>query len=180
MNATDRESIAQVYELLSQFWLHELTEVQASQLQSEPLASAWRGLGGIVPSDSMEELAVEYCQLFVGPRDHLPPLQSVWTAAELDGSTAQSVKRFAELVGFEIQGRLPDHVGEQLGLMSHVMRLRYDDTCREIEREFLRRHLFWPRASFFPAVLSKARLEFYQSLVRLTERFIELEFSRVG
>lgn len=70
----------------------------------------------------VEQLAIDYCQLFIGPADHLPPFQSVWQSGQFHGSTTASMREFVDPVGYEATaGIMLDHPGVQLGIMGHVL-----------------------------------------------------------
>ena len=91
--------------LLSFLWSAELTRDSLAELTVSELAVPWRQLGGWLPesvdqitSELLEELAVDYCQLLIGPDGHASPTQSVWEEGQLQGSAADSMKRFFELL----------------------------------------------------------------------------------
>ncbi|MFK8113687.1 MAG: molecular chaperone [Rubripirellula sp.] len=182
MIQSEIQAIENVYALLSRYWLRELDADTLFRLQQEPLKSAFQELGGTVPTESIEDLAIEYCRLFVGPREQLPPIQSVWKHAELESECAVSVREFANLIGYESSSEsMFDHLGIQLDMMSHVLRqLRQTEGAepyQEIAGEFYRRHLVWPIEKFLPAITERADLTFYSSLARVTQQFLEAELT---
>ena len=74
----NRAERAAVYQLLARLWAEEPGRL-LEQLRSEPLCSAWAQLGGIVPDEDSDgthsSLDEDYCRLFIGPKEHLPPIQ---------------------------------------------------------------------------------------------------------
>lgn len=174
-------AIENVYTLLGQWWRHEIDTNQLKTLQQEPLRFAWTELGGALPTESVEELAIEYCRLFIGPRDHLPPLQSVWQRAELDSETVGSMQEFAKLVGYHTSESILDHLGVQLDLMSYLLRRVRQEPEKtlhqEIADEFFCRHLTWPEP-LLAATVRNATYDFYRSLAELTRDFLIAESTR--
>ena len=82
-------SNANVYGLLARLWIAEIDESILEQLRDGELADAWNELGGFLPQgDSVEsiidDLAIEYCGCFLGPKGHLPPHQSVVSHSRCD------------------------------------------------------------------------------------------------
>ena len=77
-----------LYRLLGRLWLREMDQDALRELGRPPLCDSFVNAGGVLPTNDdlemIEQLAVDYCQLFVGPAGHLPPVQSVWqTRCEL-------------------------------------------------------------------------------------------------
>lgn len=82
-------------------------------------------LAGIDPGDAasaLEVLAVEYCRLFIGPRDHLPPVESVVLGEErFWGPSTRKVVEFYRTVGLaprEESRIMPDHLSMELDCMA--------------------------------------------------------------
>ncbi len=176
------QPIAGVYTLLSRLWLREIDDELISDLGRDPLRQAFVVLGGVVPHESLDELAVEYCRLFIGPRDHLPPVQSVWQRAQLHSETTTSVRTFAEILGYEMPvGNMFDHLGIELDLMAHAILGIQGQSCEpsyeEIAGEFFRRHLTWP-TPLLDAAVERSISPFYRSMVQITRDFLVIERSR--
>ena len=116
------ESVATVYALLARLWVREIDSPLLAGMAEEPLVSALSQLNFAFPGETLEQLATEYCALFIGPKNALLPMQSVWEKTQLGGQSASSVAKFAELIGYSISARaLWDHLGVQLDLMSHLV-----------------------------------------------------------
>ena len=182
-------AVARVYDLLSQLWIRELDSERLATIRTPSIKDALRDLGLMPPEESLEELATEYCRLLIGPRDQSPPIQSVWQQSQLGTASVASVKKFAELVEYEIPaGLIEDHLGVELAVMSRLVTLTAEDSAgqtadgvadgmsesEEAAALFFQRHLHWP-APFFLAINQRAELDFYRSLADVTQQFLRVE-----
>ncbi|MEK6238093.1 MAG: molecular chaperone TorD family protein, partial [Planctomycetales bacterium] len=161
MSSSAEEAAARgaMYGLLARLWLREANRELVNQLGSPPLRDAFIEAGGVLPADSggatIEQLEIDYCQLFVGPKDHLPPFQSVWQGGQLQGKPTESMTRYVDLVGYEIEplphGVMLDHLGVQLDVMSHIagrIATRVSDpetskTIQDLTHSYFAAHLRW-------------------------------------
>lgn len=178
-----------VYRLLARLWLRELDGPSLRVLRSPPLCDAFAEAGGRLPGDddaAIEALAIDYCQLFIGPANHLPPFQSVWQSGQFESDAIASVKGHAEVVGYDIatlpSGVMLDHLGVQLDVMGHILARiatwqpdsgRLDDVS-EVARSFFAKHLTWP-SRLLAIAAQKATTEFYRSTIALTGEFLDKE-----
>lgn len=178
-------AVSRVYDLLSQLWIRELNSELLATIRIPSIEDALRDLGLILPQESLEELATEYCRLLIGPRDQSPPIQSVWQQSQFGTASVASVKKFAELVAYEIPaGLIEDHLGVELAVMSRLVALTVQERVGQIEAGvsdleeaaalFFQRHLHWP-SPFFLAIHQRAELDFYRSLADVTQQFLRSE-----
>lgn len=178
-----------VYELLAWLWAQEPDGV-LKQLDQEPLASAWRGMGGIIPdvtSDAVRSsLDEEYCRLFIGPSGHLPPMQSVWMTGELDKGVKASLSEFDAVVDFTPPWKfttMPDHIGNQLWAMGQILRKSVglsNTECRlaeDLASQFFISHLSWADP-LLNAVIDRGGDGFYGTIASITRNFLEDESAR--
>ena len=180
-----------LYHLLSRLWIREVDEKLLSQLLSSPLCESFTEAGGILPtsqnvSESVEQLAIEYCRLFVGPTGHLPPCQSVWQEGQFQGSMIGSMENFCAAVDYDtslLGGRnMKDHLGIQLDVMGHILDLLSQPTHQDesqpdllaFAETFYQTHLTWA-TKLFAAVSQKTTTDFYRSVVLLTQQFLASE-----
>lgn len=179
----DYRQLAAVYDLLGRLWLTEIELELLQALASDELKSAVEHLGGNVPEtideETVEELAVDYCQVLIGPKDHVSPLQSVWEKQLLQSDAASSMQRFVEyLPGFEPNGSMLDHIGVQMQFMGELFQRAADaedsDLVENFAEDFFQKHLKWA-GPFLAAVAEKAETEFYAGLANLTANFLNLE-----
>jgi DMSO reductase family type II enzyme chaperone len=140
-----------------------------------------------------ETLAVDYTQLFHGPRNHHPPYESVQTGgeeAELNGDATREVRRFFDAAGlaFDKECReLADHLSVELACMAELAgreaAAREAGDAVQAERRveeqttFLDRHLGRWAPAFGKLVEEHAETSFYRQAGRLLAGFIESELA---
>ena len=191
---TPSEAIASrsgLYHLLSRLWIREVDEKLLRQLLSSPLCESFTEAGGILPtsqnvSESVEQLAIEYCRLFVGPTDHLPPYQSVWQEGQFQGSMIGSMENFCAALGYDTSllggSIMKDHLGIQLDVMGHILDLvsqrthedEFQHSLLVFAQTFYQTHLTWA-TKLFDAASQKTTTDFYRSVVLLTQHFLASE-----
>lgn len=181
----ETECAAGVYALFARLWMREVDEAFRREMFREPLAPALERVGLFLPMESNEELAIEYCRLFIGPKNALLPMQSVWQKTQLESQLATSVEKFAELIGYVLPvSSFWDHLGVQLDLMSHLVRATASEkqaengfeVAGEVADVFFRRHLSWA-APLLLATSQRAQVPLYRSLAQATQQFLRLEAS---
>ncbi|MBW2238784.1 MAG: molecular chaperone TorD family protein [Deltaproteobacteria bacterium] len=142
-------------------------------------------------AELLEDLAVEYTRLFLGPGKHISPHESVhhqqddgqW--GKLWGASTAKVKKFVESTGLtyseDFKG-LPDHIAVELEFMQQLT-LREEQawmnadadaavSCRQTEKKFIE--------GFCKNVMQQAELPFYRALAALTRSFIEFEIQEMN
>ena len=96
LDREDLEGLAGFYQLLSRLWVAEIDEMWFEVLSEGSLAGAAGELGLQLegPVDEViEQLAIEYCQLMIGPQGHVPPHQSVWSEGQFQGNPVVSTSK---------------------------------------------------------------------------------------
>ncbi len=186
----DAASRSGTYRLLARIWLYEVDENVLRNLRKPPLGDAWLQAGGHLPVDdhqqTIEELAISYCKLLVGPKDHLPPYQSVWRTGLLQGEAIESMRQAVDVVGYD-QSCLPrgiilDHLGVQLDVMGHILEeistwqaeQKGLEQVWEVAHSFFSAHLSWAD-DLLKAAEQRANHEFYRSCALLTRDFLHSE-----
>lgn len=180
-----------VYQLLARLWAEEPGDL-LTELSSEPLRSAWLQLGGVIPDheseDSWSALDEDYCRLFVGPKGHLPPIQSVWEGGELDTAVTTSLREFDSIIGFELPWSfavVDDHLGNELWAMGQLIHkadgLSPDQLsiADDLAAAFFKGHLSWTEP-LLDAVVSREGDQFYGTLATITREFLGDEAVRFG
>jgi len=138
-----------------------------------------------------EDLAVDYTQLFHGPRNHHPPYESVQTGGEegeLNGHATREARQFFDTAGlvFDDQcSELPDHLSVELACMAELAKReaagREMGDAEQVERRveeqrtFLDRHLGRWAPAFGRIVADRAETNFYRQAGRLLAGFVETE-----
>lgn len=166
----------------------------------DALARTGVSLGADIPTrpaaQLVEDLAVEYTRLFIGPGPHVPPYAAIHLGGEgasLWGPSTQWVKRFIESVGFEYEADyrdLPDHIGVELEFMREITArearalskgdLEQTGALRDIEREFMGKHLALWTPAFCDKVMAMAELPFFAGAAKLTKDFIRSEYEELA
>ncbi|MFT5526406.1 MAG: TorA maturation chaperone TorD [Pirellulaceae bacterium] len=134
-------------------------------------------------AETLEQLAIEYCVLFVGPKNHLPPFQSVWQTGQFQSQAISSMHDFMDVVNFttteDSATSMPDHLAVQLSVMAHLCTLMKTDQrpeLIEIAQQFFARHLTW-QVDLVDEVIQRDNSEFYGSVAEMTREFLSQEQS---
>ena len=179
------QCLSQVYAIIARLWLREIDVELIAALNGTEFGNAFQSVGGLIPKmDSSEELAVEYCRLFIGPQEHLSPFQSVWEQRQLQGETTASAQLFAAALHYGQPAGQPvtmmDHFGVELDLMSRAIWFLTTNSGQEktavwqLAQEFFSRHLLWS-GPFLEATIDRAQLPFYRSVAEMTQLFLKHE-----
>lgn len=144
----------------------------------------------------LETLAVDFTQLFHGPRGHNPPYESVQVALdepELNSDITLAVNRFYRSAGFDFNDEcreLPDHLSVELVFMAELaereaiareagdvagIKRRVKEQCA-----FMQAHLGRWAPAFGQLVSNCARSVFYREFAQLLSEFIEAERSALA
>jgi TorA maturation chaperone TorD len=191
----DAASRSGTYRLLARLWLREVDLDLLQELRQAPLRDSFVAAGGVLPeyerdaSDSkttIENLAIAYCRLFVGPANHLPPFQSVWQAGQFQGTATASMREMIDVVGYDVVplpgGVMLDHLGVQLDVMGNLLEQLSSwpaeagscDQVWELADSFYAKHLLWP-ADLLATAARQAEDDFYRSFIMLTREFLKSE-----
>jgi len=142
-------------------------------------------------SVAMENLACEYCRLFLGPGPHIFPCESLfWVNGkrEMWGTAALEVRDFYRQYGLEIGEQIslaPDHISVEFQFMAKLIEQelfamnRPDSEKRTHaiapQKEFFDNHIARWVPKFCNKVIEVANEEFYQAIARFTKDFVEME-----
>jgi len=169
--------LAGICNLLGRLWLQEVTAETIEAMQAESFRADYEELGGFIPANAdastVEALAIEYCELLIGPRDQISPVQSVWTDNQLQSETSSSMHRFFELLpSFKNREGLPDHIGVQLEFVGDLL-TQPDSAVAEILTLFIEKHLRWTQG-LLDEVVRRTHSEFYRGLAVVTAALIQV------
>ncbi len=168
--------------------LHEIKSAQFS----DALASAGVNLGEAFfasPNEELlDDLAVEYTRLFIGPGRHVPPSEGAQREGALWGKATSRVASFVENCGFGYVPQfsdLPDHISVELEFMQEITKREAKAWKQEdraaarhwlrIERKFIGEHLARWAPLFCEKVAQEAECSFYREMAVLTDSFIQRE-----
>jgi TorA maturation chaperone TorD len=143
----------------------------------------------------VEDLAVEFARLFLGPQGHLSPHASVHKAEEcgggggmLWGEETVRVKRFIEATGLtfakEYRG-FPDHISVELEFLQKATEEeaqawkeeRTEDAMilRGMEQKFHEKHVLSWVPGFCDKIIERTTEDFYVAIAEVTKIFLEIE-----
>lgn len=195
-----------VYGLLASVYRQEVNADLLHQVKDPQFLGVLSDLGIQLSSDFLQrpeeelldELAVEFAGLFLGPGGHISPHESVHhqrsggQSGLLWGESTAEVKRFIESTGLsydpEYKG-LPDHISVELEFMQQLT-LREEQAwrdededgaldCLKTEKKFIEEHLVRWVPAFCDNVIKEAELPFYREMAALTKNFIEFDREEV-
>ncbi len=201
MTAVARQR-SNVYGLLATVYRQEVTSGLLQQIKDPQFLGVLSALGIQLGDDFfqrneeelLEEMAVEYTRLFLGPGKHISPHESVHhqgddaQQGQLWGESTVEVKKSIESSGLDYRSEyrgLPDHISVELEFMQQVtlqeeQAWREEDKdgalyCLKIEKKFIEEHLIRWIPIFCEKVIREAELPFYREMAALTKSFIEFE-----
>ena len=176
-----------VYGLLATIYRQEVTLELLQQTKDPQFLGLLSGLGIQLgdeffkkpEQELLEDMAVEYTRLFLGPGKHISPHESVHQQGDdaqhgqLWGETTVEVKKFIESAGLDYRSEykgLPDHISVELEFMQQVT-LREEQAwkegdkdralyCLKIEKGFIEEHLVRWVPLFCDKVIKDAELSF--------------------
>lgn len=177
-----------VYGLLARLWKSELGRDLLIDLQQESVRCAYEAVGGYVPADAtneeLDQLAMDFCQLFIGPNGHLPPYQSIWIEGRFESKTVASLREYVEILadagGWSVNNPL-DHLAVELDMMSYILisQKRVDTASERDEMSALASRFFFEHVSWSiplcEAAHKRCETEFYRRLTKLTGDFLQDE-----
>ncbi len=198
METTD-SSIAGMYGLLATFFSREIDQEQLLELRSSAFREVLEALDVNLGEEFfnkdevlvLEELAVEFTGLFIGPGNFISPHESVHHLRDdgdygkLWGADTVAVKKFIEATGLTYQpefGGMPDHIAAELEFVQKIEeRLATARTggdselvanLEQIKGRFLSEHLLVWGPEFMDKVMKKAKLSFYREMAALAKGFL--------
>ena len=144
----------------------------------------------------LEDLAIEYTRLFLGPGEHISPHESIHHERDdgdwgiLWGASTYEVRKFYNSTGVMFETTyhgIPDEISVELEFMHHVVRREADawkETnnegalfCIRIEKKFIKEHLLEWVPIFCNRVIDLTQSVFYREIARLTKDFVLQEIN---
>ncbi len=152
------------------------------------MLAAFTELGASIPNKidaaTVEELAVDYCQLLIGPKNHIPPVQSIWSEQRFQGNAAASMIRFFELLpeyvppigtldGVAANNGMLDHFGVQIDFLGNLLvsgqveAADQDNLTSQLVKQYFAEHLQWS-LPVIRKIQNQAETEFYRGMAKIT------------
>jgi len=206
-NKTAARQRSNIYGLLAAVYRQEVTPDFLQQIKDPRFMGVFSDLGSEKMSlffqkpdkELLEELAVEYARLFLGPGRHVSPHESVHHEREdgqwgsLWGKSTVEVKKLIESTGLDYKDAykgMPDHISVEFEFIQQVI-LREEKAweeadnktasdCRQLEKKFIEEHLARWIPIFCDKVIGEAELPFYREMAVLTRKFIEFEKEKIN
>ena len=196
-----------IYGLLAALYRQEISAGLLDRIKDPRFAGVLSELGATEMHDSIQEpadrllddLALEYTRLFLGPGKHISPHESVHLPRDdgdwgkLWGAATVEVKKFIEATGLTYDDSfsgMPDHIAAELEFMQQITQAeaeacqRKDDEqatqLQSIQKQFLEVHLGRFAPLFCQKVRKSAEIAFYRELAALTEAFVAYDSEAVA
>ena len=175
----DAENRAGLYQLFSRILLKEFDAETLDLFRSKDWSSELTSLEIASPESTaevIEELAIDYCKIFIGPKNFAPPFQSVWESSQLQGTIMDSMNDYREIVKPLTQMSIHDHAGLQFEMMALMLRFQADHPNESfgLPESFFRNHIVWTQRLIRKAI-TLSETTFYQQFLNSMLRFIQLE-----
>jgi len=200
--ASTAQQVGHLYGFLASLYRAELTQQQLHALRQPEMAvmltAAGIDLQGTFwaqpDAQLLEELAVEFTALFLGPGGHISPHESVQVEEHGGywGDATTAVRRFITETGIEYDAGyngIPDHISVELEFLGELARREglawgRGDTaaagnCLAYQRDFLDEHLGRWVEEFCTRVVETAELSLYRDVAQVTAEFVRSEISAV-
>ncbi len=177
-----------MYALLSRLWISEPDSELIESLSEGDVSSALPEWFEIPEGDTLADLRADFTQLFIGPKDQLPPYQSVWQHGQFEGASTGTMRTYFEVLGYlpetvAVDGVMPDHLAVQFDAMRFVLESASTPepahALVDLVASFFDDSLTWAMP-LINAVGNRATTGFYRSIARLTAEFLRDEAERFG
>lgn len=194
---------ANVYGLLADVFREEPSEAFLSKLREPEFSGALQSLDisldGVFEESShkqlVEDLAVEFTRLFIGPGSHISPHESMHREARIGEKqslwSAQTVevKKFMAAAGLKVDDTfsgMPDHLSAEFEFMRELLLIEAEAWANEdhelganilkIEKRFYEEHLSQWVSTFCDRVIDETGHPFYKQFSEVTKGFIDFEY----
>ena len=185
-DATER---AGLFGLLARLWMNEPGAELIDALWEDSIKSALPDWFAIPTADELDDLQADFTQLFIGPKEQLPPYQSVWHHGQFEAAPTGAMRTYFDVSGYEpdavsVDGTMPDHIAVQFDMMRHLLQEVAGQSTTEPAMCDLLASYFDDALSWcmplLEAVANRATTKFYASIARLTGEFLADEAARFG
>lgn len=169
--------------MLSRLWAKEVDRELLLRLNAEP------ELNRLLPlpkandrgddASWLEELAIDFCAIMIGPGPHAAPVQSVWSNGSISGRSSDLMREYLKCFD-QVQIQVPeltDHFANQLQVAGLLLsgvgeRAGESEFSLEMLTAFWIDHVNWARPMVRKA-RSIANTEFYRGVTDLTEELLD-------
>ena len=190
-----------MYGLLARVYRREADATLLHQLCSSRFATVLKATGVDTASTCyhdaalLDELAMEYTRLFIGPGPHISPHESVHRddGGRLWGEATVAVNLFITTLGFTFKSEysgLPDHISLELELLQALTDREAEfwdagatssaENCHRIQAHFFESHLDRWAPAFCSKVIDAAKHPFYRDMTVMMQAFLSSEQQAFG
>ena len=196
ISSAELESRQGLYRFFGRLLSREIDQQLLDELRTPAFAAGMTGLG--IPLDELthdddsilEQLAIEFTRLFLGPGKHVSPHESVQIGQNgiLNDATTVQVSRFIEVAGYQFKTdskRYPDHICSEFEFMEALISKQVEaladgdleeaETSQMLQDEFIQRHLVRWVPQFCDEIEQSATLPLYKAVGRAVSTFIKME-----
>lgn len=175
----DAENRAGLYELFARILLVEFDADTLKLFHSEewlPVLSSLKIEPPKPTPESIEDLAIDYCKIFIGPKNFAPPYQSVWESGQMQSTVIGSMNEYREIVKPITEMSIHDHAGLQFEMMALMLRFQAEKPSESfgLPESFFRNHIAWTLRLFRKAI-TLSETSFYKQFLESMLQFIQLE-----
>ena len=128
--------------------------------------------------EDLERLQIDYCQLLIGPKGHLSPVESVWASDQFQSKSVDAMQSFFDLLSdYQPPDGFHDHIGVQLDFAGHLLQAadraaQDSDRADDLVNIFVRKRLAWT-TPLLQKVKQQAQTTFYRQLAEATECWLD-------
>jgi len=187
---------SRLYGLLATVFRREPSQEFLSQLATPEMARALGGVGihldalmeGASLTDIVDDLAIEYTRLFLGPGKHISPHESVQLkrgSGVLWGAETPVVREAYRLAGLDIgetEKLIPDHLSVELDFLSILTNdeaeawannnAEHAATLLQTQHKFISRHIGKWVAAFCTKVEEQSETSYYPAFATVLKDFL--------
>ncbi len=190
-----------IYQLLARAYRKEPDEEFLVKVASPEVSSVAKVFCPTLDTDAfqitdkvrIEQLAVEFCRLFIGPNPLVPPYESVHrtepgNSGQFWGDATVKINGIVKTLGLEYAGdfhEMPDHICVEFELMYRLLNLEAEclenndevtrATAKSAQNAIFKEHCAIWLPAFCEKVETASNDPFYVALARLTQDFVENE-----
>ncbi|UCH81642.1 MAG: molecular chaperone TorD family protein [Nitrospiraceae bacterium] len=196
-----------IYGFLARVYRKELTLDILGRIKDSRFAEVLSDLGVQLgdgfyekpDEDLLEDLAIEYTRLYLGPGRHISPHESIHHERDDGdwgkhwGASTVEVKKFVESLGLEYKESdrsMPDHISVELELMQKIISKEKEAWEKndgkgvlhylKIEKMFMEDHIIKWVPRFCDVIIAEAELSFYREMAGLTKSFIQVDMDNIN
>ena len=187
--ASTAQQVGHLYGFLASLYRAELTRQHLHALRQPEMVAMLKAAGidlqgafwSRPDAQLLEDLAVEFTSLFLGPGGHISPHESVQVEEHGGywGDATTAVRRFITGTGISVELEFLGELARREGLAWERGDTVAARNCLAYQRDFLDEHLGQWVDKFCTRVVETAELSFYRDVAQVTAEFVRSEIAAV-